>query len=92
MNLTNKLLTNGNNKTPRNGARSIPIISDEPTWSQSSGLLRYSELGELYVRYDHEYSFALFDLGIFLNLTLYYVLISEKLKYQKILLLELKQK
>ncbi|XP_014204039.1 nicotinate phosphoribosyltransferase [Copidosoma floridanum] len=48
-NLTNKLLANGSNKTPRNGARHIPIISDEPTLSKS-GIIRQSELGELYVR------------------------------------------
>ncbi|XP_031785271.1 nicotinate phosphoribosyltransferase isoform X2 [Nasonia vitripennis] len=50
LNLTNKLLTNGSNKAPRNGARHNPIISDEQTWSHKSGLIRHGELGELYVR------------------------------------------
>ncbi|XP_011504408.1 PREDICTED: nicotinate phosphoribosyltransferase isoform X1 [Ceratosolen solmsi marchali] len=49
-NLTNKLLTNGSNKSPRNGAKNSPIISDEPTWSPKGGLLRHGELGELFVR------------------------------------------
>ncbi|XP_058792904.1 nicotinate phosphoribosyltransferase isoform X2 [Phymastichus coffea] len=49
-NLTNKLLTNGSNKTPRNGARHDSIMSDESSWPHNSDIIRYDELGELYVR------------------------------------------